>query len=657
MKVVALLSGGKDSCYTLLRARQHGHSIIAIAHIQPPPHTPEPDSHMYQSVASSAVKTLAEALQLPLFTVQTAAKALNTTLTYTPTKNDEVEDLVTLLAKVKDAHPDLQAVCAGALWSDYQRLRVESAACRLSLLSLAYLWRRDQKDLMREMIQVGLDAIFVKVSGIGLDESHLGKSISEMLPTLLKLEQKYGSHVCGEGGEFETFVRWMPGMAQRVVIDRYTVVKHSEDPVAPVSYLQIDACHLEPPTQHQLALPTPRTLPMPDMFREHDNDIPPLKPIPVCSVPNHAVIAACTSEQVSVGTSGDFLYIVVRIPSEGRNGVTQAAQRLRIVLEENGENLGSVIYVQLFLQAVSGAKYTAANEGYTEVFGIPECTPPPSRSCVGVSSCNHGTVMEALVRRGRDKTSGESVTLHVQSLSEWAPPCIGPYAQFIEEDGILHVCGILPLYAPQACIPQHLDLKRQVQACAHNLSRTLEASRSCVEWLGLFVAYVTSPDLVGPVHDEIRGTLSHQLSMTIVLPVAELPKGGLVEIRAVGTVTGEDLHKAESSSQSLQLQHGIETHIESLFCGRLGYSTVMLSGQSQMDVSKCVQCLHSVISNYAPFESSRSPLSIQVHVLETVSSKLDAALQTSFQGCALSVLRSPWMPQNASMLCIATFAT
>eukprot|EP00177_Eucheuma_denticulatum_P001224 GFKZ01002205.1.p1 GENE.GFKZ01002205.1~~GFKZ01002205.1.p1 ORF type:complete len:658 (+),score=58.07 GFKZ01002205.1:313-2286(+) len=657
MKVVALLSGGKDSCYTLLRARQHGHSIIAIAHIQPPPHTPEPDSHMYQSVASSAVNTLAEAFQLPLFTVQTAAKALSTAMTYTPTKNDEVEDLVTLLAKVKDAHPDLQAVCAGALWSDYQRLRVESAASRLSLLSLAYLWRRDQKELIREMIEVGLDAIVVKVAGIGLNESHLGKSISEMLPTLLKLEQMYGSHVCGEGGEFETFVRWMPGMAQRVVIDRCSVVKHSEDPVAPVSYLQIDACHLEPPTKHQLALPAPSAPPVPGVFRQRDNDMVQLKPISIPSIPNQAVIPSCTSERVSLGTSGDFLYVVVRNPCEGKNGVTKAAQRLQTVLEENGETLGSVIYVQLFLKAVSGAKYAAANEGYTEVFGIPECTPPPSRSCVGVSPNNHGTVMEALVRRGRDKSPGKSVTLHVQSLSEWAPPCIGPYAQFIEEDGILHVCGVLPLYAPHASIPQHLDVRRQVQACAHNLSRTLEASRSCMEWLGLFVAYVTSPNLVRPVRDEMAATLSHQFSITIVLPVAELPKGGLVEIRPVGTITGEDLHKAESRLNSFEVQDDIETYIESLFCGRLGYSTVTLSGQSHVDDSKCAQCLHSAISNFAPFESSRSPLSIQVHALETASNKLDAALEMFFPDCALSVLRSPWMPQNAIMLCVATFAT
>lgn len=37
------------------------------------------------------------------------------------------------------------------------------------------------------MIDAGLVAVIIKVAGIGLTEKHLGKTLAEMQPTLLKL--------------------------------------------------------------------------------------------------------------------------------------------------------------------------------------------------------------------------------------------------------------------------------------------------------------------------------------------------------------------------------------------------------------------------------------------------------------------------------------
>ena len=46
-------------------------------------------------------------------------------LIYDTTAGDEVEDLLALLAFAKQKLPQLEAVCSGAIASDYQRLRVE----------------------------------------------------------------------------------------------------------------------------------------------------------------------------------------------------------------------------------------------------------------------------------------------------------------------------------------------------------------------------------------------------------------------------------------------------------------------------------------------------------------------------------------------------
>lgn len=76
---------------------------------------------------------------------------------------------------------------------------------RLNLVSLAYLWERDQKELLNDMIQSGLVARIIKTATMGLDRRHIGKTLNELQPYLLKIATLYGCNPCGEGGEYETF--------------------------------------------------------------------------------------------------------------------------------------------------------------------------------------------------------------------------------------------------------------------------------------------------------------------------------------------------------------------------------------------------------------------------------------------------------------------
>jgi diphthine-ammonia ligase len=101
------------------------------------------------------------------------------------------------------------------------------------LTSLAYLWQRDQGELLSEMIEAGMEAIIIKVAGIGLESAHLGKTLAQMQPTFLKLvgdysmilytkvemglqNGLYGSHICGEGGEYESLTVDCPLFKKRI---------------------------------------------------------------------------------------------------------------------------------------------------------------------------------------------------------------------------------------------------------------------------------------------------------------------------------------------------------------------------------------------------------------------------------------------------------
>ena len=84
---------------------------------------------MYQSVGAEAIDLYAEAMDLPLFRAEIQGKSLQTDLDYDGGRGqgegDEVEDLYGLLNRIQ-SEVEFDAVCSGAILSDYQRIRVEN---------------------------------------------------------------------------------------------------------------------------------------------------------------------------------------------------------------------------------------------------------------------------------------------------------------------------------------------------------------------------------------------------------------------------------------------------------------------------------------------------------------------------------------------------
>lgn len=113
MKVVGLLSGGKDSIFNLIHCVLNHHEPIALASLGPPPSSlphenEEIDSYMYQTVGHSGLETIAQAMGLPLVTGIIKGQAVEQGAEYgarspsgTASEGDETEDLYLLLRKVK----------------------------------------------------------------------------------------------------------------------------------------------------------------------------------------------------------------------------------------------------------------------------------------------------------------------------------------------------------------------------------------------------------------------------------------------------------------------------------------------------------------------------------------------------------------------------
>lgn len=250
LKVIALISGGKDSFYSLLHCLQNGHQIVALGNLYPPkppqssrddfssssssaPEETEHDlaSFMYQTVGHTVIPLYEQALGIPLYRQQISGSAVQTGTSYHAAhletdedahedkhEEDETESLVPLLRKIMAAHPEANALSTGAILSTYQRTRIESIAVRLNLVPLSYLWQypslppHTQISLLQDMQAVGLDARLIKVASGGLDESFLWGNVASVkgMTRVERAMQRFSCNtdgaVIGEGGEFETLV-------------------------------------------------------------------------------------------------------------------------------------------------------------------------------------------------------------------------------------------------------------------------------------------------------------------------------------------------------------------------------------------------------------------------------------------------------------------
>ena len=237
MKFVALVSGGKDSIYAITQCINQGNQLVCLANLHPIIQYQELNSYMYQSVGAEVIEGLAECLNKPLLRRIITGKPVSIKLDYSPTADDEVEDLFELLKSVKHQFPEIQAVSSGAIMSTYQKNRVEEVCGRLGLISLAPLWQKDQIELLGEMVKNNINAVLVRVGSYGLKEQHLGKSIAELKDYLINLQRKFDCQCCGEGGEYESLVLDCPLFVKKIKLVETEIVVEVKNEITFVGHL------------------------------------------------------------------------------------------------------------------------------------------------------------------------------------------------------------------------------------------------------------------------------------------------------------------------------------------------------------------------------------------------------------------------------------
>lgn len=446
LNVVALISGGKDSLYSLLHCQAHGHRIVALANLHPPKRgkcggAEDLESYMYQTIGHGTVPLYQEALALPLFRQEISGEAVNRDKTYGPATTsadhdiDETESLLPLLRRVKQAYPEVNAVNSGAILSDYQRTRVESVAIRLGLTPLAYLWQwptlppHTPTSLLEDMAAVGQDARIVKVASGGLDDSFLWLNVAAA-PTITRLSkatQRFGSPgdgaVLGEGGEYETLAVGGPAPLWKGRI----VVRESDVSIVPGDAGSASVKLQMPCVRPQEAETVPDVRIPPLLDRQFEQLLEALKSPGVQALVRDSEVVLAHHSRSSVPNG--FIALpnitgeVASAPEQAHTIMEQMLARLRSA----GYEAENIAYTIIILRDM--ADFAAINTVYGSYFTHPN---PPARLTIACANVLPPTAHLAISFFGG---SCRKEGLHVQSRSYWAPANIGPYSQAIKFPG------------------------------------------------------------------------------------------------------------------------------------------------------------------------------------------------------------------------------
>jgi len=214
LKLGVLFSSGKDSAYAMHIMQRQNYKISCLISLK----SKNPSSYMFHTPNVNLAEMQAEAMNIPLIVQQTKGE-----------KEKELDDLQNALIRAKKKY-NIDGIVTGALFSNYQRERIERICDSLHLKIFSPLWHTGQETEMRQLLNEGFEIVLSSIAAEGLDKSWLGRRITQKdVDRLAELNKKIGLNIAGEGGEFESLVLDAPMFKKRIEIVDSAVKMENEN--------------------------------------------------------------------------------------------------------------------------------------------------------------------------------------------------------------------------------------------------------------------------------------------------------------------------------------------------------------------------------------------------------------------------------------------
>ncbi len=214
LRLGVLFSGGKDSTYSAYIMQRQNYELACLITMR----SENKESFMFQSAGVEMVELQAQAMELPLIVGETKGE-----------KEKELIDLEKTITLAREKYK-LDGIVSGALFSTYQRDRIEKICDRLGLKIFAPLWHKPQEEEMKELLANGFTFVLSAVAAEGLDKKWLNRIITEKdVERLKELQRKVGINISGEGGETESLVLDCPLFKKKIVIEETEIMDENKN--------------------------------------------------------------------------------------------------------------------------------------------------------------------------------------------------------------------------------------------------------------------------------------------------------------------------------------------------------------------------------------------------------------------------------------------
>ncbi len=203
---IASWSGGKDSCFACYKALQTGYKVTHLVNFI----SKEYKRVSFHGIESGLIKLQSELAGIPLYQKET-----------TPDNyENEFKDAVNSLA-----HHGIKGMVFGDLYLEEHKQWVERVCRELGLEAIEPLWERNTEELMQDFISKGFQAVVVSGQERFIDKEWIGKTINKDFLDYLK--SKPDVDICGENGEYHSFVVSGPLFKGRIEITEEEVIRRN----------------------------------------------------------------------------------------------------------------------------------------------------------------------------------------------------------------------------------------------------------------------------------------------------------------------------------------------------------------------------------------------------------------------------------------------
>jgi len=187
-------SGGKDSCFALMKAIHLGYTPKVLLNVL----NEEGKISRSHGIPSSILRAQAESANIPIHLISSSW--------------EEYEKKFTAaLSQLKEQFGLSHAVF-GDIDLQPHREWEEKVCTHAGLEAILPLWQQNRKELVMQMLDAGIETMIVSCNEV-MGENFIGQAIT---PALVDQLEALGVDACGENGEFHTLVLHCPLFSKRI---------------------------------------------------------------------------------------------------------------------------------------------------------------------------------------------------------------------------------------------------------------------------------------------------------------------------------------------------------------------------------------------------------------------------------------------------------